>query len=199
MNLPVALALVVILAGAAWVLRPLQMLPMVAAFLVTFAILIAAIAASGGCFLATWHAGPICGSAYWFNICTSPELLVFVFFMISDPRTAPRPPLARAVYGVTIALLAAALILPQPSEYGIKVALLASLTVVCSFVPLLERFAAPARPGVQPRVAAAPGLLSLFAAVAITLGVPSATVALASNQQVVDIDSGINTPGTPIQ
>jgi hypothetical protein len=29
--------------------------------------------------------------------------------------------------------------------------------------------------------------------------VPSATVALASNQQVVDIDSGINTPGTPIQ
>jgi hypothetical protein len=198
MNLPVVLALVVILAGAIWVLRPLQMLPMVAAFLVTFAVLIAAIAVSGGCFLATWHAGPICGSAYWFNICTSPELLVFTFFMISDPRTAPGLPLARVIFGVAIAVLAAALILPQPSEYGIKVALLASLTVVCSFVLVLDRLLA--RPGVEPpKPLATPSLLSFFAAVAITLGVPSATVALASNQQVVDIDSGINTPGTPIQ
>jgi Na+-translocating ferredoxin:NAD+ oxidoreductase RnfD subunit len=207
MNLPVALALLVILAGAIWVLRPLQMLPMVAAFLVTFAILIAAIAASGGCFLATWHAGPICGSAYWFNICTSPELLVFTFFMISDPRTAPQLPLARVIYGVAIAVLAAALILPQPSEYGIKVALLASLTVVCSFVLVLDRLSARILlPSPFPRggersheALPTPSLLSFFAAVAITLGVPSATVALASNQQVVDIDSGINTPGTPIQ
>lgn len=198
MNLPVALALVVILAGAVWVLRPLQMLPMVAAFLVTFAILIAAIAASGGCFLATWHAGPICGSAYWFNICTSPELLVFTFFMISDPRTSPQLQLARVIYGVAIAVLAAALTLPQPSEYGIKVALLASLTVVCTFVLVLDRFVA--RPRAEPaKPLATPSLVSFFAAVAITLGVPSATVALASNQQVVDIDSGINTPGTPIQ
>jgi hypothetical protein len=118
--------------------------------------------------------------------------------MISDPRTAPGLPLARVIFGVAIAVLAAALILPQPSEYGIKVALLASLTVVCSFASVLDRFAA--RPRVEPaKPLPTPSLLSFFAAVAITLGVPSATVALASNQQVVDIDSGINTPGVPIQ
>lgn len=51
----VALALGVILVGAIWILRPLHMLPMVMAFLVAFATLIAFIAAAGRCFLAIWH------------------------------------------------------------------------------------------------------------------------------------------------
>ena len=211
MSLPVLLALVVIVAGAIWVLRPLQMLPMVGAFLVTFAVLIGIIAAAGRCFLATWHLGPICGSDYWLNICTSPELLVFVFFMISDPRTSPSMPLARILYGVAIAGLAAGLIAVQPSEFGIKVALLGSLTVVCSFVPLIDRLAA--RRPLAPRKAKVPAwdlpsmstsaavmfTVTMTTVILITVGVPAATLALAGDQQVLNIDSGSTAPGTPIQ
>ncbi len=211
MSFPVLLALVVILAGAVWVLRPLRMLPMVGAFLLTFAVLMGAIAGSGRCFLAVWHAGPICGADYWFNICTSPELLVFVFFMISDPKTAPRLPLARVVYGVAIAVAAAGLILPQPSEFGIKVAVLASLMVVCSFVPLMDRLAAARSPspfrggegeGVWTPVsttAAVMTAVSIVVPVIITITVAVATLALAGNQQVLNIDSGSTAPGTPVQ
>jgi hypothetical protein len=213
---PVLVALAVILAGAVWVLRPLQMLPMVVAFLVTFAILVGEFAGAGRCFVAIWHTGPICGTAYWLNIITSPELLVFVFFMISDPRTAPRLPWARVIYGMAIAVVAAGLLVLQPSEYGIKVALLASLTVVCSFVPFIDRLLSPQKPeqsatsvpllgrllapgDPERRSATMPSGLAVIAAALITLGVPAGTVALASNQQVVNIDGGVGGPGTPTQ
>ena len=40
---------------------------------------------------AVWHLGPIGGSELWWTLVTSPEVLVFLFFMITDPRTIPRP------------------------------------------------------------------------------------------------------------
>jgi Na+-translocating ferredoxin:NAD+ oxidoreductase RnfD subunit len=55
-----------------------------------------------------------------------------VFFMMSDPATAARTPAGRIVYG------AATLIFFQPTEFGIKVAILSSLTLVCALVPLIE-------------------------------------------------------------
>jgi NQR2, RnfD, RnfE family len=198
MNLPVGLALVVILAGAVWVLRPLQMLPMVLAFLVTFAILAAEFAVAGRCFVAIWHTGPICGTAYWLNIITSPELLVFVFFMISDPRTAPSLPAARVIYGMAIAVVAAALLVFQPSEYGLKVAILAGLTVVCAFVPLLDRLFGGRMSADRPPLTAW-SRVSVAAAVIITIAVPIAVLLLAGNQQVINIDGGFVSPGTPIQ
>jgi Na+-translocating ferredoxin:NAD+ oxidoreductase RnfD subunit len=201
MNLPVAMALAVIVAGGLWILRPLKMLPMVAAFLVTFDLLIALLARTGHCFDAVWHAGPVCGTDYWLNICGSPELLVFVFFMISDPRTAPTKAPARIVYGIAIAVLATALITPQPSEFGIKLALLAGLTVVCSFVPLVDALAADKermsegighvlqaalstiRPVVNPKSA-----LMFASAAILTVAVPAGVLALASDPLVRAID-----------
>jgi hypothetical protein len=197
MNLPVALALAVIVAGGLWILRPLKMLPMVAAFLVAFDLLIALLARTGHCFDAVWHAGPVCGTDYWLNICGSPELLVFVFFMISDPRTAPTKAWARVAYGIAIAVLAAALIAPQPSEFGIKLALLAGLVVVCSFVPLVDglgavkartlagvgRTLATIRPVVSPQSA-----LMFVAAAILTVAVPAGVLALASDPLVRAID-----------
>jgi hypothetical protein len=211
LSLPVVAAVIVILVGAVWVLRPLQMLAMVAAFLVTFAILIGAWAGLGRCFLATWHPGPVCGWAYWLDIVTSPELLVFVFFMISDPRTSPRGQLARLVYAMAIAVMAAVLIWFQPSEFGIKVALLAGLTVICSFVPLLDRIGASAelRSGAVSDALAAsappePGPLipvrttiPLLVAAVITLGVPAGVSAIVSNPLVLAIDGGRPMPAVP--
>ena len=86
---PVIAALVVIALGAVWILRSVRMVPMALAFLVPFAIGIGAFALAGQSFLATWHDGAVEGASYWSNICASPELLIFVFFMMSDPRTAP--------------------------------------------------------------------------------------------------------------
>jgi hypothetical protein len=87
-------ALVVIVLGAVWVLRAVRMLPMALAFLVPFAALIAIFAATGPSFIAIWHQDPIGGFDYWVKICASPELLVFVCFMMSDPATAAKTPVA---------------------------------------------------------------------------------------------------------
>jgi Na+-translocating ferredoxin:NAD+ oxidoreductase RnfD subunit len=142
---PVVLALAVIVAGGLWVLWPLRLLPMVAAFLAAFWVAIAVLAGTGWCFLAVWSTRPVCGADYWLNLAASPELLVFVFFMITDPVTAPRGFGARIAFGVLVALAAAGLIATQPSEFGVKVALLAGLTVACALVPWLDRRLAPAR------------------------------------------------------
>ena len=41
---------------------------------------------------AAWHLGPITGWELWRVLVTSPEILVFLFFMITDPRTIPATP-----------------------------------------------------------------------------------------------------------
>ena len=55
---------------------------------------------------ARWHLGPISGFHLWWVLVTSPEVLVFLFFMITDPKTAPRSPTARLVYAISLGLLA---------------------------------------------------------------------------------------------
>ena len=199
---PVLVALGVILVGVVWILRPLRMLPMAAAFLAPFAVLIALLAAGGRCMLAIWHSGPICGADYWLYIATSPELLVFVFYMMSDPKTAPRLPAARVVYGVTTALVAATLIGFQPTEFGVKVALLSALVMVCSLVPALDRMVA-ARQARDDR-AAAPARLarltpSVAAAALILLAVPAGVAQLAGNERLIDLERGITPDGSPGQ
>ena len=86
---------------------------------------------------ARWHLGPITGAYFWWVLVTSPEILVFLFFMITDPRTTPRGQKARVVYAVSVGLLAALLIAPQRTEYATKVAVLGALAIVCAVRPLL--------------------------------------------------------------
>ena len=188
---PVLLALVVIVAGGLWVLRPLRLLPMVVAFLGAFWVATAALAGSGRCFLAVWSATPVCGADYWLNLAASPELLVFVFFMITDPMTAPRRSGARIAYGVLVALAAAAMIAPQTSEFGIKVALLAGLTVACAAVPWLDW---RRRPDSNPRlVVSAAGVAVLMIATAL----PVAVVARASDPVILATDRNPVLPAPP--
>src|SRR5204862_3395609 len=105
------------------------------------------LAVAGHEMTARWHLGPISGFELWWVLLTSPEVLVFLFFMITDPRTAPREPRARMIYSLAIGLLASLLIAPVRSEYETKVALLVALFVVCAAAPLVRvipfaRFAA---------------------------------------------------------
>src|SRR5205814_10349016 len=107
-------------------------------------------------FFAFWHTGPVTGASYWVNLALSPEVLVFVFFMMSDPQTAPASAAGRRRYGTLTAVTAAALLLFQRTEFGIKLAILASLTVSCARVPAMDRRAGAGRRrfGWKPAVAA---------------------------------------------
>jgi hypothetical protein len=99
---------------------------------------VAVLVAAGNSFFAIWHSGPVTGLFYWATIVLSPETLIFVFFMMSDPQTAPRSPGGRIAFGAMTALAAVALIAFQPTEYGVKVALLSSLTVTAALMPSIE-------------------------------------------------------------
>ena len=134
-------SMAVIFAGGWWVLRQVKMLPMAATFLATFFVLIGIFAVAGRSYWATWHEGPVGGSFYWLTIALSPELLIFVFFMISDPQTSPKSQMGRKIYAAVTAAVAAALIGIQTTEFGIKVAILSSLLVSCALVPLFEKAA----------------------------------------------------------
>ena len=64
---------------------------------------------------------------FWWLLVSSPEILVFLFFMITDPKTIPASQNGRRVYAVGVGLLATLLIAPQTTEFATKVAILAAL------------------------------------------------------------------------
>ncbi len=131
-------ALAVIVAGGFLILRRLRLLRVAIGFWISFAVAIAVLALAGHTMTARWHLGPISGFHLWWVLVTSPEVLVFLFFMITDPKTAPRSPTGRLVYAVSLGLLAGVMIAPTITEYAAKVALLGSLAVVCLALPLLR-------------------------------------------------------------
>ena len=47
------------------------------------------LSATGHCMVANWSFTPVCGFDFWRVIVTSPEVLIFLFFMITDPKTVP--------------------------------------------------------------------------------------------------------------
>jgi ASPIC and UnbV/FG-GAP-like repeat len=125
------LALAIIVTGGFAILRRLKLLRVALSFWAAFAAGIAGLALAGHTMLARWHLGPIQGFYFWWVLVTSPEVLVFLFFMITDPKTAPKGPRARIVYGVVLGVLASLMIAPTTTEFGAKVALLSSLALVC--------------------------------------------------------------------
>ena len=132
-----ALALAIIVTGGFTILRRLHLLRVALGFWAAFALGIGVLALAGHVMVARWHLGPITGWHLWWVLITSPEVLVFLFFMITDPKTAPAGGRARIVYAVTLGLLAALLIAPTRTEYAAKVALLAALTIVSAARPVL--------------------------------------------------------------
>jgi len=163
-----ALALGIILTGGFAILSRLKLLWIALAFWLSFAAGIAILAASGHEMVARWHLGPITGAYFWWVLLTSPEVLVFLFFMITDPKTAPRAPRARIAYAVALGLLGTLLIAPTTTEYAAKVALLSALFLVCAARPLGELLPL-GRFGHGWRRFALPGALAAAAYVAVLL------------------------------
>jgi hypothetical protein len=142
---------VLIVAGGVTLALRMRLFDVVVAFWSTFAVGIAAVALSGHAMVARWSLVPVEGLEYWTILITSPEIIIFAFFMITDPPTSPDSRSARLAYGVGIGALAALLSATQTTEFGTKVSLLAALTVLCAFRPALERLGRPH--GVQDRLA----------------------------------------------
>jgi Na+-translocating ferredoxin:NAD+ oxidoreductase RnfD subunit len=167
-----ALALAIILAGGFAILSRLSLLRVALGFWLAFAAGIGVLAAGGHAMTARWHLGPISGVHFWWVLVTSPEVLVFLFFMITDPKTAPRGPRARVAYAVALGLGAALLIAPMSSEYASKVALLGSLAIVCLAMPVLRLLPAP-RLGRRQALWAAAGGVAIYAIVLLAAGLPA--------------------------
>jgi Na+-translocating ferredoxin:NAD+ oxidoreductase RnfD subunit len=176
MSIWLGLALAIIVTGGFLILRRLKLLVVAVGFWAAFAAGIAVLSAMGHAMTARWHLGPISGWHFWWVLLTSPEVLVFLFYMITDPKTAPRGQRARTLYAVAIGLLAALLIAPMQTEYASKVALLGALAIVCAAKPLLDLrpVRVPLRPALL--VGAAAYVAVLFAA-----GVPARTATAAAS------------------
>ena len=131
-------AYAVILIGGVLITSRLRLLTLAAVFWLTLAVGLGVLAASGHCMTAAWALQPVCGTYFWSVIVASPEVLIFLFFMITDPKTIPEGRPARIAFacpGVVCTLLMA----PQTTEFGAKVGLLAGLVVMTPLRFLFDR------------------------------------------------------------
>lgn len=132
-------AYAVIFVGGYFICSRLGLIGMGLAFWVTLAGGMAVLAALDHSMTTRWSLMPIEGAHFWWIILTSPEIFIFLYFMITDPRTVPPGRVARIVFGFTVGAVASLLMAPWKTEFGTKVGLLSSLTVLCLCRPLLER------------------------------------------------------------
>ena len=174
------LALAVIVTGGFVILRRLHLTGIAVGFWLSFAAGIGLLALTGHTMTAAWHVGPIEGAEFWWTLVSSPEILVFLFFMITDPRTIPESRAGRRAYAVGVGLLATLLIAPFTTEFATKVAVLGALFVVCAARPLLvvlgSTRVAPRRAIRAPRRVAVAGSLAgalVFAGLVIAAGTPA--------------------------
>ena len=54
---------------------------------------------------------------------TSPEVLIFLFFMLTDPKTIPAGNVGRIVFAASVGITSTLFIAPQTTEFGAKVGL----------------------------------------------------------------------------
>jgi hypothetical protein len=139
LDIGLLLAYAVILGGGLAITRRLHLLPMAAVFWVTLASGLGVLAASGHCMTANWAFAPVCGFDYWRVIVTSPEVLIFLFFMITDPKTIPGGQVGRVMFAFLVGISSTLLMAPATDEWWTKVALLSGLVLVCAIRPLLDR------------------------------------------------------------
>ncbi|MEK0415210.1 MAG: hypothetical protein RL352_607 [Actinomycetota bacterium] len=138
-NPAMVIAYLVILVGGSLITNRLGLLTTVISFWLVLTAGTAINAASGQCFTARWAFAPVCGTNMWLTLITSPEIFIFTYFMITDPRTVPQGRVGRVVFGALVGVVCVMLMAPQETEFGAKVALLAGLTVMTAVRPLVER------------------------------------------------------------
>ncbi len=134
------LAYIVIIGGSTVLLYRVRLLAMSVAYYLTLGIGMTILAASGHCMTANWAFAPVCGADYWRIVMTSPEILIYTAFMVTDPRVVPRSKVGKVVFGIMVGALCTLFMAPQTDEFGTKVGLLAGLVPLCAARYLLERW-----------------------------------------------------------
>jgi hypothetical protein len=202
------LAYAIILGGGIAITRRLHLLGMSVAFWLTLAAGIGVLASSGHCMTARWSFAPVCGMHFWWIILTSPEILVFLFFMITDPKTVPAGRVARVVFGVSVGVVSTLLIAPQSTEFGAKVGLLSGLVVMSvARLPFaraaqtapdedrlgvaVARFAADGGAPLRPRRALVRGAVAGAALVFLSSGIVAAGTPAREPETIGDVDEPI--------
>jgi hypothetical protein len=132
-----ALAYVVIFAGGFWICGRLRLLGLSLALWLSLAAGLAVLAVTDHSITTRWSFTPISGWHFWWIVMTSPEIFIFLFFMITDPRTVPAGRTARIVFGAVLGVVCTLLLAPWDTEFGAKVGLLAGLTVMCAVRPFV--------------------------------------------------------------
>ncbi|HYI74268.1 MAG TPA: FG-GAP-like repeat-containing protein [Gaiellaceae bacterium] len=186
-------ALVLIVTGGFLILRRLHLVGVALGFWLAFAAGIGVLAASGHTMTAAWHVGPIEGAEFWWLLVSSPEILVFLFFMITDPKTIPASRDGRRVYAVGVGLLATLLIAPQTTEFATKVAILGALFAVCAVRGVIALADGPRRV-VIPRPTrralvgvSAAGVLA-YAGLVVAAGIPARSSAASAGAALPSVD-----------
>src|SRR5438270_931544 len=139
----------VLIGGGLLIAWGLKLLGLVAGYLADFAasVAIALAPVPDHCMVASWHATALCGTDLWKILVTSPEVLIFAFFMVPDPRTVPEGQVGRFVFGAIVAILSVLLLGPTTLEFWTKTALLASLVFACAGRFALARLLEPLEEG----------------------------------------------------
>jgi hypothetical protein len=97
--------------------------------------------------------------------------MIFLFFMITDPKTIPAGNVGRVLFAFLVGISSTLLMAPQTDEWWTKVALLSGLVLVCALRPLLDRVLPEAKtPADNLRTfAVAPGIAGVALAVGTVL------------------------------
>ena len=133
-------AYVVIVGGGLLITRRLHLLALAATYWVGLSAAVGLLAGSGHCMTANWAFAPVCGADFWRVIVTSPEVMIFLFFMITDPKTVPAGRVGRIVFALLVAATSTLLMAPQTNEFGTKVGLITGLVAICAVRPVLDRW-----------------------------------------------------------
>ena len=135
----------ILIGGGLLIARELGLLGLEIGFMVGFAAFagLALWLVPDHCMVASWHVTPICGTDLWQILAISPEVMIFGFFMVPDPRTVPEGRAARAIFGIFVALLSALLLGPTGLEFWTKTAILGSLVIACAMRFALARLLVP--------------------------------------------------------
>jgi Na+-translocating ferredoxin:NAD+ oxidoreductase RnfD subunit len=179
----------VILVGGLLITRRLSLLGLAASYWLTLALGLGLLAGAGHCMTANWAFSPVCGFDFWRVVVTSPEVLIFLFFMITDPKTVPTGRVGRIVFGVLVALASTLLMAPQTDEWGTKVGLLAGLVVISLARPVLD--------SVMPEPKSAEDRIGVFARQFTGSGWAVAPRLALAALAVMVIGGGIVAAGTP--
>src|SRR5213082_1002160 len=140
----------ILIGGGLFIAWELKLLGLELGYMAAFALFaaLALLPVPDHCMIASWYPTPMCGQQLWQVLVTSPEVLIFAFFMIPDPRTVPDGQVGRFVFGVIVAFLSMVLLGPTTLEFWTKTAILGSLVFACAGRFALARALAPLDAGV---------------------------------------------------